>query len=106
MKTKEYWSTTDDFKGSEDMPDGIVMLQQLPPEAPTQLQPNPLHPDMEDVCNTFPMIKDPEAINWLNYVLTNKKLPDHEPTEPVDFFNFEDFTFEKWQNHALQKETE
>ena len=83
------------------MPDGIIMLQQLPPGNPEQLSPNPLHPDMEDVWDTFSMIKDPEAITWLNYVLTNKKLPNHKPTKPADFFNFDDFMFEKYQNHAL-----
>ena len=68
MKTKEYWSTNDDFKGSEAQPDGIVMLEQIPPGCPEKLNTLKLHPDLVGVRETFPMIKDPEAEKWFNYI--------------------------------------
>ena len=104
MKYKDFWSFPGEFQGSEAEPGGITILQSLPTGAPEPVPDLSLDPMYESVRATYPYINDPAAEQWFEHILHNGKLPDHDPKEPEDFFDFDKFSYHNWIDH--KKETE
>ena len=106
MRWKDYWTTPGDFHGENNSPEGITVLSVIPPGHPAELPVSALDPSTVEVRKAYPHLNDKNAEEWFEYILKNNKLPDHHPTTPEDFFDFQKFKFHTWQDADLQKEKE
>jgi hypothetical protein len=104
MKWKQSESSVEDFHGSDEHPDGIEILLEIPLSQPERIFPNPLDPStFPDINQTFTSMTA-EQRTWWEELIEICELPD-TPTLPIpdNYFDFKRFDYDTWlENHPYQ----
>ena len=97
MKWKKSESSTEDFHGSEQHPDGIEILLEIPPGQPERIFPTKLNPkDLTDLRSTFGSMSA-EQRSWWEELVATCELPNNEESAiPTDYFNYKRFDYDIW----------
>lgn len=98
MKWKESESTPGDFHGSDEHPNGIELLMEIPPGLSTRVTPTSFDAaDVTDITKCFQDLTAEERVYW-EEIISEQALPDNElPAIPEDYFDFTKFSYEAWQ---------
>jgi hypothetical protein len=96
---KENEFSNEDFHGSEEHPEGIELLLQLPPGQPAQILPKPLDLTiLTEVHKTFVNMHPSEKV-WWEEILQTGVIPGYcTSIPPVDYFDFPKLSYAKWQD--------
>jgi hypothetical protein len=104
MKWKESESSSDQFHGSEQFPDGIELLFEIPFGHPQRIEPIPIaHADLEKIPKCLPDMNSSEQLHW-EETIAEQELPDTGLARVPDrYFDFHRFDYTTW--HEEHPET-
>jgi len=107
MMWKENEFSNEAFHGSDEHPEGIELLLEMPPGTPARIYPSTFDmTKLEKVETTFPNMTPAEKI-WWEEVLNIEGIPDYCNTPiPDDYFDFEKFKYSAWlEEHPYMFQT-
>ena len=97
MMWKENEFSAEPFHGSNEHPDGIELLLQIPPGVPKRIFPAEIDmAKLDKILQTFPNFSPSERL-WWEELLSSESVPNYENVAvPEDYFDHEKLSYRVW----------
>jgi len=99
MKWKESESSSDQFHGSDEFPEGIELLFEIPFGRPQRIVHTDIdQTDIENIASCYPDMQPVERLYW-EEVVNDAQLPETAlASVPADYFDFQKFSYTAWHD--------